>query len=43
MTTDAEKLLEDLKHEAIKMDAWFKMVDSSTFLFKKESSTEAFH
>lgn len=24
MTTDAEKLLEDLKHEAIKMDAWFK-------------------
>ena len=24
MTTDAEKLLEDLKQEAIKMDAWFK-------------------
>lgn len=24
MTTNAEKLLEDLKHEAIKMDAWFK-------------------
>ena len=24
MTTDAEKLLEDLKQEAIRMDAWFK-------------------